>query len=127
MRARASAAVLVALLLLVPAAEAGKPKRQPWQPDVAAAERYAKHRAGEVAFAVIDQRGRFRGYRVRDTAPAASVFKVMLLASLLLRRKLALADNPPAGLSIVTAYAPAAAFVPIGKLSANFPSASVER
>jgi hypothetical protein len=31
---------------------------------------------------VIDQRGRFRGYRVRDTAPAASVFKVMLLASL---------------------------------------------
>lgn len=41
---------------------------------VAGAEAPKKHRAGEVAFATIDQRGRFRGYRVRDTAPAASVF-----------------------------------------------------
>jgi hypothetical protein len=57
-----------------------------WRPDVAAAKRYAKKRAGEVAFAVIDQRGRFRGYRVRDAAPAASVFKVMLLAALLRKR-----------------------------------------
>lgn len=84
--ARASAAIFVALLLIAPAAEAKPKKRQPWQPDVAAAKRYAQHRAGEVAFAVIDQRGRFRGYRVRDTAPAASVFKVMLLASLLRKR-----------------------------------------
>ncbi len=61
-----------------------KPRR--WHPDVAAAKRYAQKRAGEVAFATIDQRGRFRGYRVRDTAPAASVFKVMLLASLLRKR-----------------------------------------
>jgi hypothetical protein len=73
----------LSLLLLAPAAAEAKPR---WQPDVAAAREYAKHRAGEVAFATIDQRGRFRGYRVRDTAPAASVFKVMLLAGLLRKR-----------------------------------------
>jgi hypothetical protein len=74
------------LLLLAPVAAEAKPKHQPWQPDVAAARKYAKQRAGEVAFATIDQRGRFRGYRVRDTAPAASVFKVMLLVALLRKR-----------------------------------------
>jgi len=77
--------VLLSLCLvffLAPAAAEAKP----WQPDVAAARHYAQRRAGEVAFAVIDQRGRFRGYRVRDTAPAASVFKVMLLAALLRKR-----------------------------------------
>jgi hypothetical protein len=61
-------------------------KAKPWEPDVAAARNYAQRRAGEVGFAVIDQRGRFRGYRVADTAPAASVFKVMLLAALLRKR-----------------------------------------
>ncbi len=74
--------LLVVLLALAPATAEAKP----WQPDVAAARRYAQKRAGEVAFAVIDQRGRFRGYRVADTAPAASVFKVMLLAALLRKR-----------------------------------------
>lgn len=77
--------VLLALLLVlvVPAtAEA----RTHWRPDIAAARRYAQQRAGEVAFATIDQRGRFRGYRVRDTAPMASTFKVMLLAALLRKR-----------------------------------------
>jgi beta-lactamase class A len=85
---KAAVAVVAALALVGPgASEAVAPKeRQPWQPDIAAAKRYAKQRAGEVAFATIDQRGRFRGYRVRDTAPAASVFKVMLLASLLRKR-----------------------------------------
>jgi beta-lactamase class A len=58
----------------------------PWHPHIAAARRYARRRAGDVAFAVIDQRGRFRGYRARETAPAASVFKVMLLAALLRER-----------------------------------------
>jgi Beta-lactamase enzyme family len=77
--------VLVALLLALaaPAAAEAKPH---WHPDIAAARKYAQHRAGEVAFAVIDQRGRFGGYRVRDTAPAASVFKVMLLVALLRER-----------------------------------------
>lgn len=76
--------MLVALLLVMPAAS--EAKRRPWHPDVAAARAYAQERAGEVAFAVIDQRGRFRGYRVRDTAPMASTFKVMLMASLLRKR-----------------------------------------
>ena len=57
-----------------------------WRPDVVAARRYARHRAGEIAFAVIDQRGRYYGYRAASTAPAASVFKVMLLASFLRMR-----------------------------------------
>jgi hypothetical protein len=61
-------------------------RSQPWRPHVAAARAYAQQRAGEVAFATIDQRGRFRGYRVRDTAPMASTFKVMLMAALLRKR-----------------------------------------
>jgi hypothetical protein len=84
------AGLLAAMWLLVPTAGAGtEPSshgRHHWHPDIAAARRYAKHRAGEVAFATIDQRGRFRGYRVRDTAPAASVFKAMLLAAFLRKR-----------------------------------------
>lgn len=74
------------LLLLTPTAVEAKP----WQPDVAAARAYAQGRVGEVAFATIDQRGRFRGYRVRDTAPMASTFKVMLMAALLRKRD----ENP---------------------------------
>jgi len=75
--------VLLALLVLV-APAAAEAKR--WHPDVAAAKRYAQQRAGEVAFATIDQRGRFRGYRVRDTAPMASTFKVMLMVTLMRKR-----------------------------------------
>lgn len=58
----------------------------PWHPDMRAARRYARHREGDIAFAVIDQGGRFYGYRAATTAPAASVFKVMLLASFLRMR-----------------------------------------
>lgn len=77
-------ALFVALLLASPASGTAAP--HPWHPHIATARRYAQHRAGEVAFATIDQRGRFRGYRVRSTAPMASTFKVMLLASLLRKR-----------------------------------------
>lgn len=35
---------------------------------------------------MIDQRGRFDGYRVRDTAPMASTFKVMLMVALMRER-----------------------------------------
>jgi hypothetical protein len=77
--------VLVALLVVL-AIPASASASRPWHPRVAAAERYARHRAGDVAFAVIDQRGRFRGYHVRETAPMASTFKVMLLAALLRKR-----------------------------------------
>jgi beta-lactamase class A len=47
------------------------------------AERYAKRRAGEVSFAVIDLDGRMRKFHGSQTAPAASTFKVMLLAAYL--------------------------------------------
>ncbi|MDQ3724426.1 MAG: class A beta-lactamase-related serine hydrolase [Actinomycetota bacterium] len=82
---RLSRTLLLGLLLAF-AGTATVEAKPHWRPDVAAAKRYAQKRAGEVAFATIDQRGRFRGYRVRDTAPAASVFKVMLLAALLRKR-----------------------------------------
>jgi hypothetical protein len=39
-----------------------------------------------VAFAVIDERGRISGIHIASTAPAASVFKVMLLVALLRER-----------------------------------------
>lgn len=87
--ARPSLVLLTLLVvLLIPGGAVAAPRH--WHPHVAAARRYAKRRAGEVAFATIDQRGRFRGYRVRSTAPMASTFKVMLLASLLRKR----ADHP---------------------------------
>ena len=60
--------------------------RPPWRPHIADAKRYAERRAGEVAVAVIDQRGRLRGFGMRTTAPAASVFKVMLLVAYLRER-----------------------------------------
>jgi len=74
--------LVVALALVAPAGAAARP----WRPDMRAARRYVRHREGDVAFAVIDQRGRFYGYRAATTAPAASVFKVMLLASFLRMR-----------------------------------------
>jgi hypothetical protein len=54
-----------------------------WQPHVHRAEQYANRRAGEISFAVIDLDGRMRTFHAGDTAPAASVFKVMLLATYL--------------------------------------------
>jgi hypothetical protein len=78
--------VVLLTLLLAPSAAMAAESHSHWRPHIAAARRYLGHRAGEVAFATIDQRGRFRGYRVRSTAPMASTFKVMLLVSLLRKR-----------------------------------------
>jgi beta-lactamase class A len=54
-----------------------------WRPRVRAAERYARRRAGEVRFAIVGLDGRMDRFHARRTAPAASVFKVMLLATYL--------------------------------------------
>jgi hypothetical protein len=57
-----------------------------WRPHIAEARRYARRRAGDVAFATIDARGRIGGFHLARTAPAASVFKVMLLVAYLRKR-----------------------------------------
>jgi hypothetical protein len=75
----------VACLLVVSGPAQARRADAPWHPDIAAARRYARRRAGVVAFAV-DERGKLRGMGMRGTAPAASVFKVMLLVAYLRMR-----------------------------------------
>jgi len=57
-----------------------------WRPHIASARRYAERRAGDVACAAINERGQISGFHVAATAPAASVFKVMLLVAYLRER-----------------------------------------
>jgi hypothetical protein len=52
---------------------------------IAAAVRYARSRAGTVAFAVLDGRGRLRGLRRTAQFPSASVVKAMLMVAVLRR------------------------------------------
>lgn len=54
-----------------------------WQPGIHSAKRYAKRRAGEVSFAVIDLDGQMRSFHGSGTAPTASVIKVMFLTAYL--------------------------------------------
>lgn len=54
-----------------------------WRPSIRSAASYAAARQGNVRFAFIDDRGRFYGHDSADRVPAASVFKVMLLAAYL--------------------------------------------
>lgn len=81
----ATLACLPAMTAIAPA-RGSRPAPATWRPHVARARRYARRRAGEVAFAVIDERGEMSGFHVAQTAPAASVFKVMLLVAYLRMR-----------------------------------------
>jgi Beta-lactamase enzyme family len=59
------------------------PADHPWAERVAAAKRFAAHRQGDVAFAVVDERGRLRGVQVGRQFDSASVVKVMLMLAYL--------------------------------------------
>ena len=65
--------VVFALALAAPAAQAGE-----WQPDVGAAQAYARERRGTIAFHVRTPT-RDWGWRASSTFPSASVLKVMLM------------------------------------------------
>ena len=64
---------------------AGASGSQPWAPNVAAAERYALHRHGTIAFVVRTPTHTW-GWRATRTFPSASVLKAMLLVAYLNRR-----------------------------------------
>jgi hypothetical protein len=55
----------------------------PWAKRVAAAKRFAADRQGEVAFAVVDEEGRMRGFHASEQFDSASVIKVMLMLAYL--------------------------------------------
>lgn len=76
-----AAAVAALAIVVAPMAEALALPH--WKPHVAAARRYAEARAGVVAFAVVNEDGRLRGYRTTAVAPSASVLKPMLLVAYL--------------------------------------------
>jgi hypothetical protein len=52
---------------------------------VAASTHYAKSRAGRVAFAVVDEHGRVRGFHIHERHRSASLVKAMLLVAYLNR------------------------------------------
>ncbi len=83
---KAALTIPLALTAVVAAGAAASPAartRAPWRPDVRAAKHYARGRAGQISFAVKGLDGRLQTLNRNDRAPAASVFKVMLLAAYL--------------------------------------------
>jgi hypothetical protein len=70
-----------------PAGHTGRARAAvPWRPDVAAARRFARRRAGAVSFAVRTE-GSFYGLRPRRAYSSASVVKAMLLVAYLNDRR----------------------------------------
>lgn len=54
-----------------------------WNERTAAAARYVQSRAGVESFALVDDRGRLHGHRLRMRAPSASLLKAMALVAYL--------------------------------------------
>lgn len=86
---KAIAALAILASLLSGAAAGPEPRGNGgtsfWEPDVEAARRYARHRPGDVSFAIVGRHSRLRGFLKTRTAPAASTIKAMLLAAYLRR------------------------------------------
>jgi beta-lactamase class A len=74
----AALAVLAGLLAAAPAAAPAS-----WAERKADAIDYAQNRAGVESFALVDDRGRLHGYRVRARVPSASLLKAMALVAYL--------------------------------------------
>jgi hypothetical protein len=70
--------LLAALLVAAPSVAAAT-----WNERTAAAARYVERRAGVESFALVDDRGRLHGYRLRMRAPSASLLKAMALVAYL--------------------------------------------
>jgi hypothetical protein len=69
------------------AAAGAKPIRAyPWERRIKAAAHFARRRAGAVSFAVVDERGRIRGFHRGRRHSSASVVKAMLLVAYLRKR-----------------------------------------
>jgi hypothetical protein len=65
------------------ASEAAPRPHLDWRPHFGFANRYIKHRAGDVSYGVVGPNGSYNGHRARRRVPMASTFKVMLLATYL--------------------------------------------
>jgi hypothetical protein len=85
-------AVLILVCCAVPAVPAGAASMVA-RDGMREASRYAAARAGSVAFAVADERGRVRGHRVSVPFASASLSKAMLLVAALRRAR----DRPLSG------------------------------
>jgi Beta-lactamase enzyme family len=85
----AAAALVLAVALTVgtgfaSVGPAAKP-RLAWRAHFGLANRYLRHRAGEISYGVVGPNGYYHGHHGARTAPMASTFKVMLLATYLRR------------------------------------------
>jgi beta-lactamase class A len=85
-RRTSSAIAAGAGALLALAAPGARAADHPWPQRVAAAERYADTRAGEVSFAAVDESERLRGRHEDRLHHSASVVKVMFLVAYLRRQ-----------------------------------------
>jgi hypothetical protein len=80
---RLAAGLVIALGALSPLAIASDSSPGRWHPDEHAARAYAEGRAGVISFAAIGPGGGMHSLHPGRTAPMASTFKVMLLATYL--------------------------------------------